>query len=207
MNDIPAVPQGESTFRQIIAARRRGALWYPSRWNHDGTPVRWPAAERIPWSLNERWPIPDDAKSLIREAITTLTHTSGLDLVEQPPVDLDPDEMPERLLAGIPVVISVVQSSNLARPTSAGSAGTATRTRDNGLQEYASADVRIRADSASRNVVLHEGRHALGLAHVRSPSEVMYPRSTGQTELGEGDKVGLRSLGSVPLISPVGVTR
>lgn len=46
-------------------------------------------------------------------------------------------------------------------------------------------------------VVLHELGHALGLAHVSDPAEVMYPEARiSVTDLGPGDRRGLAALGA-----------
>ena len=48
-----------------------------------------------------------------------------------------------------------------------------------------------------RAVVLHELGHALGLAHVSDPTQVMYPEAQLKvTDLGAGDRRGLAALGS-----------
>lgn len=46
--------------------------------------------------------------------------------------------------------------------------------------------------------LLHEFGHVLGLGHVNSRSELMYPRATERTSLGAGDLEGLRLLGQGP---------
>lgn len=43
--------------------------------------------------------------------------------------------------------------------------------------------------------LVHELAHTFDLDHVDSPSQLMYPRSNGQTELGNGDKLGLKLAG------------
>lgn len=53
----------------------------------------------------------------------------------------------------------------------------------------------VRASTrAVRSLYLHELGHALGLAHLRSPRNVMYPSVTDQVRLGAGDIRGIRSL-------------
>jgi hypothetical protein len=58
------------------------------------------------------------------------------------------------------------------------------------------ADGDPRSAAVMRAVVLHEFGHALGLAHVADPTEVMYPEAQIQvTDLGPGDRRGLAALG------------
>lgn len=52
--------------------------------------------------------------------------------------------------------------------------------------------------AAEQSVVMHELGHVIGLGHVRDRQQVMYPKSHGQTEYGNGDLAGLAKLGSGP---------
>ena len=55
---------------------------------------------------------------------------------------------------------------------------------------------RPNGERAVRSVVLHELGHLVGLAHISSPSQLMYPRvQPGVTDFGAGDLTGLAALG------------
>lgn len=53
--------------------------------------------------------------------------------------------------------------------------------------------------AVARSVIMHEFAHVLGLDHVESRKEVMYP-STGVTVWGSGDRAGLAVAGAGPCI-------
>lgn len=44
-------------------------------------------------------------------------------------------------------------------------------------------------------ILLHEFGHIMGLGHVKKPSELMHPAGGWMTDLGPGDREGLRELG------------
>lgn len=55
---------------------------------------------------------------------------------------------------------------------------------------------RPNGDQLVRAVVPHELGHLVGLAHVNSPSQLMYPQAQlGVTDFGAGDLTGLAALG------------
>ena len=51
------------------------------------------------------------------------------------------------------------------------------------------------SDAEWTELLTHELGHVMGLAHVDSPGEIMYPQMHRQTTFGPGDLVGLRRLG------------
>ncbi len=51
-------------------------------------------------------------------------------------------------------------------------------------------------------VILHELGHLVGLGHVNSVAELMYPSLTGVADFGQGDRLGLHLLGSTAAIPP-----
>ena len=53
-----------------------------------------------------------------------------------------------------------------------------------------------RFGSSIRAVILHEILHALGLNHVGSTSEIMYPSLTTLDRMGPGDTWGAHALGT-----------
>jgi predicted Zn-dependent protease len=60
------------------------------------------------------------------------------------------------------------------------------------------AELLSRDDGAAvaRAIVLHELGHALGLAHVSDPAQLMYPTQSGVWDFAAGDLAGLAQLSS-----------
>ncbi len=189
--------QPASTLSTIATARHRGAYWYPSRCNSDGTPVRWPAEQTISWALNRLWPVDEQAQALVSKAITMIAAASGLRFSQVADIDIDPDEEVRHLVVGVRFVISLPQQR--ADNTVAGTACPRSVASGHGRRHYDTADVRAYAGDGAPplGVLLHELGHAVGLAHVRSRAEVMHPHYVGLDTLGEGDRLGLRALGAL----------
>ncbi len=57
---------------------------------------------------------------------------------------------------------------------------------------------RLGGQAEARAIALHELGHVLGLAHVPDKNEIMYPSEGHTTDLGPGDRTGLKILGSGP---------
>jgi hypothetical protein len=89
-----------------------------------------------------------------------------------------------------------------------GAGGSASVEVPNGQRAYVTGDMELNAEKLARileqpngkqvvqAVVMHELGHIMGLAHVNSRSQLMYPRNqSGVTDFGAGDLTGLAALG------------
>jgi hypothetical protein len=54
----------------------------------------------------------------------------------------------------------------------------------------------------ARAILMHEFGHLVGLAHVKSKSQIMYEDNSGRTKFGDGDLAGLAKLGSGKCAKP-----
>jgi hypothetical protein len=184
--------------------------------NDDGQPVRWDPCRPIEVVLSPDG-APGGAAADLDEAVARLAAASGLELVAAGTTDERPGAarlpyQPERygerwapILvawatpadAGLPLRTT---DRGVAIPVAGGPPGDRTfltaqvvlnRGRDDLIAGFAD-----RADSWGATL-LHELLHALGLAHVDDPDQLMavYPGS-GPVELGDGDLAGLSAVGA-----------
>jgi predicted Zn-dependent protease len=90
----------------------------------------------------------------------------------------------------------------------AGAGGSHSVDVPNGQRAYVTGKVELNAEKLARilrqpdgkhvvqTVVMHELGHVMGLAHVNSKSQLMYPEGqSGVTDFGAGDLTGLAALG------------
>jgi hypothetical protein len=87
--------------------------------------------------------------------------------------------------------------------------GGSTMVSTNGYGQYVTGAVVLDVDAfeeildahqanAAQAIVDHEFGHVVGLAHVKSRSELMFKENTGLTAWGPGDREGLARLGNIP---------
>lgn len=183
--------------------------------NDDGQPVRWDPCRPIEVVLSPHG-APAGAAADLDEALVRLAAASGMELVATGTTDERPGAarlpyQPERYgERWAPILVA------WATP---GEAGLPLRTTDRGLaipvaggpagdRTFLTAQVVLNRDrtdlvpgfgdrsDAWGATLLHELLHALGLAHVDDPDQLMavYPGS-GPVELGEGDVAGLAAIG------------
>jgi hypothetical protein len=174
--------------------------WRALRWRADGTPVRWDADRTIHWSFNTSGLV-HEVVEMMEAAMKVLAVASGLDLVQAEMLTLTSEGWPPSVLSkDLPqVLITCVSSSDMPthRTGIAGIAAPATRVDpDTGIAHYFAASIRLAVERVTFGVALHEGMHALGLAHVGDVRQQMFWRDTAQGVLGDGDEAGLRAIGA-----------
>jgi hypothetical protein len=214
-----------------LAAAGPGAGFAVWEENDDGLPVRWDPCRPIE-VVHSTDGAPVRAVADLEEALARLMAVSGLELVVTGTTDERPDAarppyQPERYGdRWAPILVAWAQP---------GEAGLPLRTTDRGVaipvaggpagdRTFLTAQVVLNRDrtdlvpgfgdraDAWGSTLLHELLHALGLAHVEDPDQLMsvYP-GTGPVELGEGDIAGLAAIGpaggcrSTPAPGPVTV--
>lgn len=154
---------------------------------------------------------PSDGEALVREAVGILSAATGLDIRvtgvfggSSPGWNFE--SAPR--LADDPVGVSWQDGDAIAELNGdvAGIGGSLVETSPRGTKYLVSGTIALsrdyfaHADRADQlAVVLHEFGHVLGLDHVGSRQDVMYP-SVNATKLGPGDLEGLRLAGHGPCV-------
>jgi hypothetical protein len=202
---LPSQPTGEPT---------RGVDYEFGRTNADGSPARWNPCEPITWRFNPQG-APSYALADVTTALATVTAASGLTFAYAGTTTDRPfrhgAEHPdgEDLLIGFG---TPAEYPDRLSGTTVGSAGpwSSAPVVDGvrGPWELVAGDVLLsathglpaghKAGPSFGNLVLHELGHALGLAHVDAPQQLMSPTLSlvSPAGLGAGDRAGLRQLGS-----------
>ncbi|GGO84146.1 hypothetical protein GCM10011584_01010 [Nocardioides phosphati] len=153
---------------------------------------------------------PLDTEQLVRTAIQHIHEASGLDF------ELTDPTTSRRFLSRTtttgrqPVIVgwSTAAEDHDLEGHVAGVGGS-TMVRFNGHGQYVTGVVVLDAeafrdildahrDEDAQAVVDHEFGHVVGLAHVKSRSELMFKENTGLTTWGPGDREGLARLGNIP---------
>lgn len=180
-------------------------------------PVGWDPCREIAYEVNlDGVPGPDDdALALVREAVAEVSAVTGLRFRYEGRTDRRP--VWERRFVPVgrdePALISWADSREVRelRGDVAGVGGAVAvadgvdrrlRYVTGGvtLDVDAWADMRDARDGRElqRALLLHELGHLVGLGHVESRAELMYPSATRMTGFGQGDLNGLVRLGSLP---------
>jgi hypothetical protein len=172
----------------------------------DGSFARWDPCSPITYKVNYSG-APPFARSELARAVAKLEAVSGLDLVDTGETTGGNDRTPP---PGTKVVISFVSpAENPGIASVAGLGGGAYYPPWNGLDAYvAQGFVHINetltysegtGPTGLEGLLLHELGHMIGLDHVDSSAEVMYPtmHNLPYAGYGPGDRQGLWSLGVV----------
>jgi hypothetical protein len=161
---------------------------------------------------------PDDApvggELIVHEAFDRVSAVTGLRFVydggtdESPSSEREPYQ-PDRYgdrWAPVLVAWQTEEENPTFRTDVAGEAGSVRLSTD-GPQVYVTGAVgldeaafdqmlsTVEGSAAARAVVLHELGHLVGLAHVESAAELMYPTTSVTYDFGSGDLAGLAALG------------
>ncbi len=181
------------------AAYDPAAPWRALNWLEDGTPVRWDSSKPIVWVLNCNG-LDQSIVPLVEEAMTVLAEVSGLVLEKGEPTAVDLAKWPgvEQDENQPQIVVSGVNPDDLPiqRRRVAGTGGAYSRIDpEQGFPVYVAGDIRLVAERTTLGVAVHEGAHALGLAHVGDFRQQMYRRSRCTSVLGDGDVAGLKAIG------------
>lgn len=190
-----------------------GIASYAFLHEHLGEPVAYTSCRRIEVAV---YPAggPEDAESLVREAVAVVRSVSGLDLVVTGSFggsapNWDFGDGPVR--ADDPISVSWQDGDAIAALTddTAGLGGSRVLTYPDGSRRLVAGTIALsrgyydlleaRGDrEQALAVLLHELGHVLGLAHVRDAGELMNQDNIGRSSFGPGDREGLRLLGQGP---------
>ena len=221
---LSAPPAGVGAFPRPLghpAAAPAGTGGYAFEQTQAGSttdPVTWDPCRAIHYVVSGT--APAGAETVISQAVAEVSRASGLHFVndgttkEQPSSAERAAYQPNRYGARwAPLLIAwttPAQQADLAGGI-VGLGGGQGLTAPDGRVTYVTGDVSLDAPQIAaelarlgprfvpsvRALVLHELGHALGLAHVSDPTQVMYPEARIQvTTLGAGDRRGLAALGS-----------
>ena len=174
-------------------------------------PVGWDPCQTVSYAVNPAG-MPEGARPMVDRAIARISAATGLVFEDDGDTDRRPFTGPlVPFGGGRPVVIGwadALEYPGLAGGV-AGLGGGAAEDGAQGRLRYVTGgvvlDVEVftAANLAQRPrvmeaIVLHELAHVVGLGHVSEPMELMFASSSGQVELGPGDREGLARVGSVP---------
>jgi hypothetical protein len=181
-----------------------------------GVPTRWNPCQPIHYVVNASLAPPGSLED-VHEAVRRISAATGIAFVFEGTTDeeasinrevFQPDRYGRRWA---PVLIDWADPGDSDIPFRRGdriAAGVAVPTIPPTRFEdvYVSGWVAINADDpnppgfdlpgAQGPVILHELGHLMGLGHVRTSGELMNPSGGGVTDLGPGDREGLRELGA-----------
>ncbi|MDZ5660647.1 hypothetical protein SFC79_02625 [Nocardioides sp. S-58] len=198
---LPAPPIEASRGAYAFAATQRGS----------DQPVAWDPCSPVPYAVNPAG-MPEGARALVDRAVSRISAATGLAFEDDGDTDRRPFTGSFVPLGGSrPVVIGWADDVEFPQLEGAvaGIGGAASEEGGRGRRYYVTGgvvlDVDVFTDASVDQVprlmeaiVLHELAHVVGLDHVEEPLELMFADSTGQVELGPGDREGLARLGSVP---------
>lgn len=185
----------------------------------DGDPVRWPTCRPIRYVVrpaNE----PEGARKVLQRSVDKLSDVTGLTFEYAGTTDEAPSSkrgvyLPDRYgdqWAPVLVTYSTPQEYPRLKGQAAGFGGPTFVQQGGSTPRYVSGMVVLDApqlerlgQQAMRAVMLHELAHVVGLAHVNDRSQLMNPVQYGRgvTDLGKGDREGLRALGDGSCYEPL----
>lgn len=175
-------PQGPAA---TIPPASAAGLWQAMMTNDDGSPVRWNPCSTITWS----WTNGDEPNlSLMRTAVAELAGATGMTFAE----------------VGSGARVPITYSSAPSAVGAIGLGGFSASGHGNFVIQSGTIDIDndVRdnpgwySTALKYEIFLHEWGHVIGLGHVDSNTEIMYPTANGQ--LGHyqaGDLAGLVAMG------------
>lgn len=182
---------------------------YEFRYTQPGSeaPIGWNPCQPVEYAVYSPG-APRGADRIVRSAIRAISDATGLRFTYVGRADellaADPSAPDERLLVGWATPRDV--SALRGRPVGMGGSTYAWNAERKEFVYVRGAvfldapalrrTLREEGPAYVRAVVLHELAHAIGLGHVGDPDQLMDEDNLGQTELGAGDRAGLRALGS-----------
>jgi hypothetical protein len=178
-----------------------------------GKPVRWDPCKTIYWQFRTTG-APTGARTVVRAAVARVAYLTGTTWVEKTATTATPTSawLPKSTTAVKPVLIGWTDAahSDLLRNRPSSVLGV-TRTAYfgatvEGVQKAATKAAVVALDRTDklpltgivswRSVLLHELGHGMGLDHVGTTSQLMYPvLGHSLKDFGSGDRAGLYKLG------------
>lgn len=183
-----------------------------------GRPARWDPCKEIHYVTDER-AAPAGAEDVIDDAVAEISAATGLVFVDDGETTEDPSIarpafQPERYGdVWAPVLISWTDIRTFATDGAAiGAALPVVRRASDGTATIVSGTIVFDVPSLTvalydvgpevlTDVALHELAHLVGLDHVDSDGELMYPEAGHRTGLGPGDRAGLAEMGRGPCVT------
>ncbi len=171
------------------------------------TPVTFDPCVPIDVEINY-WNAPENGRALIEEAITEVESLTGLKFKVLGETDREVEF--DRIFSGKqPVLISWTDRWQVPdlKGDVLGVAGAQPAVYEDwywyisGQVALDGKDLKGMPDEMARSVIMHELGHLVGLDHVDSEEELMYPMAIGRTSFGSGDRSGLAELGAGKCIS------
>jgi hypothetical protein len=203
MQLVPAAPDGDGEY---VFVRET-----PSG------PVRWSSCRPIEVVVNDALR-PVEAWDVVERGLAVVAEASGLTITvtgrtDEAPSERRPAEQPRYGMGWAPVLVAWTTPEvdpGLSGDV-VGMGGGASIAENGDFARYVSGQITLDApqierilarpggDAVAQAIVVHEMAHVLGLGHVDSPWEVM-SEGDGPTELGPGDRTGLRIAGTGPCV-------
>ena len=179
-------------------------------------PVAWDPCDEIHYEINPEG-APDDAdntEEFVEEAIEVVAHYTGLEFVYDGPTDRRPEwnrQFAPTIGRHEPVLIAWATEDEVPELEDevAGIGGAvAVQVDPGGWLRYVTGGVTLDSDAFEdmgdvfgdggerRAILLHELGHLVGLDHVDSADELMYPDNVGRRDFATGDLNGLNAVGN-----------
>ena len=187
-----------------------GTFTYAMTQPGSSDPVGWDPCTTVEYAVNPAG-MPPGARPMVDRAVARISAATGLAFEDVGVTDRRPFTGSRVAFGGgRPVVIGWADAAEYPGLTGgvAGLGGGAAEDGARGRRHYVTGGVVLDTEVFPANVaqqprvleaiVLHELAHVVGLGHVSEPMELMFGESSGQVELGPGDREGLARLGSVP---------